>query len=48
LVFVNVGENSIMANDVAMPLNPPVALIEDEELQKALFNVNVFQQSCEK
>ncbi len=44
-VFVNVGENLIMADDVTTPSNPPFALIEEEELKEAPFDVNVFQQS---
>jgi hypothetical protein len=32
-----------MANDVATPSNPPVAPMEQEELEEALFDVNVFQ-----
>jgi hypothetical protein len=45
LVFVDVGEYSIMADDVVMPSNPLVALIEKEELEETLLDVNVFQQS---
>jgi hypothetical protein len=37
-----------MADDVAMPLNPLVAPIEQEEFEKAPFNVNVSQRSHEK
>jgi hypothetical protein len=43
LVFVDAGENLIMANDFAMPSNPPIILVEEEELGEALFNVNVFE-----
>jgi hypothetical protein len=43
LVFINAGENLVMADDVITPLNPPVAPIEKEELEKTPFNVNVFQ-----
>ncbi|CAK9228368.1 unnamed protein product [Sphagnum troendelagicum] len=32
-----------MADDVAMPLNPLIAPVEQEELEKALLNVNVSQ-----
>jgi len=33
-----------MADDVATPLNPLVALVEQEELEEAPFDVNVFQR----
>jgi hypothetical protein len=32
-----------MADDVATPLNPPLSLVEMEELEEAPFDVNVFQ-----
>jgi hypothetical protein len=41
LVFVNASENLVMSNDVAMPSNPPVALVEKEKLEKTSFDVNV-------
>ncbi len=31
-VFVDAGENLTMTNDVATPSNPPVAVVEQEEL----------------
>jgi hypothetical protein len=37
-----------MADDVATPLNPLVALVEHEELEEAPFDVNVSQRMCEK
>jgi hypothetical protein len=37
-----------MADDVAMPLNPPVAPIEEDELEETPLDVNVFQRSCEE
>jgi len=37
-----------MANDVATPLNPLVALVEEEELKEASLDVNVFQRPCEE
>jgi hypothetical protein len=37
-----------MANDVVMPLNPPIVPVEEEELEEALLNVNVSQRSREK
>jgi len=27
-IFIDEGENLVMVNDVAMPSNPPVALVE--------------------
>jgi hypothetical protein len=32
-----------MADDVAMPLNPPISLVEKEELEKTSLDMNVFQ-----
>ncbi len=37
-----------MADDVAMPLNPLVAPVEQEELEEAPLDVDVSQRSCEK
>jgi hypothetical protein len=37
-----------MADDVATPLNPLVALVEHEELEEALFDVNVSQRPREE
>jgi len=34
--FVDAGENLVMADDVAMPSDPPIALVEKEELEEAL------------
>ncbi len=34
LVFVDVGENVVMANDVATPSNPLVALVKKKSLKK--------------
>jgi hypothetical protein len=48
LVFIDVGENLIMADDVTTPSNPPVSLVEKEELQEAPLDVNVSQQSREE
>jgi len=48
LVFVDAGQNLVMVDDVAMPLNPPISLVEKEELEEASFDVNVFQRSCEE
>jgi hypothetical protein len=43
LVFVDAGENLVMADDVTMPSNPPVSLVEKEELEEASLDVNVSQ-----
>ncbi len=43
--FVNAGENLVMADDVVMPLDLPVAPIEKEEFEEAPLDVNVFQRS---
>jgi len=48
LVFVNVGENLVMVDDVATPSNPLVSLIKMEELEEALLDVNVSQRSRDK
>jgi hypothetical protein len=45
LVFIDACENLVMANDVVMPSNPPVTFVEEEELEKILFDLNVSQQS---
>jgi hypothetical protein len=45
LVFVDAGENLVMADDVAMPSNLPATPIEEEEFEEALLDVNVSQQS---
>ncbi len=37
-----------MADDVATPLNPLVAPVEQEELEEAPLNVNVSQRPCEE
>jgi hypothetical protein len=37
-----------MADDVATPSNPPISLVEKEELEETLFDVNVFQRSHEE
>jgi hypothetical protein len=45
LVFVDAGENLVMADDVTTPSNPLVSLVENEELEEAPLDVNVFQRS---
>jgi hypothetical protein len=37
-----------MVDDVATPSKPPIALVEQEELEEALFNMIVSQRPCEK
>ncbi len=37
-----------MADDVVMPLNPLVALVEQEEFKEAPLDVNVSQWPCEE
>jgi hypothetical protein len=48
LIFVDAGENLVMADDVATPLNPLVAPIKEEELEEAPLDVNVSQRSREE
>jgi hypothetical protein len=37
-----------MADDVVMPSNSPIALVEREELEEAPLDVNVSQQPCKE
>jgi len=48
LVFVNAGENLVMADDVVTPLNPPISLVEKEGLEEAPLVMNVSQRSCKE
>ncbi len=48
LVFVDAGENLIIANDVITPSNPPISLVKKEELEEASLDVNVSQRSHEE
>ncbi len=53
LVFCWCRWKLVMANDVATPSNPPVALVDKEELEKTSLDevaleVNVSQRSCEE
>jgi len=48
LVFVNACENLVMADDVVMPSNLLVSLVEKEELEKTPLDVIVFQRSHEE
>jgi hypothetical protein len=45
LVFIDAGENLIMADDVVTPSNPPVAPVKEDELEEAPLDVNVYQWS---
>jgi hypothetical protein len=57
-VFVDASDNLVMANDVATPLNPPVAIIDKEELEETMLyetpldeialELNVSQWLCEE
>jgi hypothetical protein len=47
-IFFYVGEIFVMADDVTTPSNRPVAPVEQEELEKAQLDMNVYQRSCEK
>jgi hypothetical protein len=47
-VFVDAGEILVMADDVATPSNPPVALVEQEELEEVSLDVNVSQRPREE
>jgi len=43
LIFVDVGENSVMADDVAILSNPPIALVEQEEFEETPLDMNISQ-----
>jgi hypothetical protein len=57
-VFVDAGDNLVMANDVAMLSNPPVVAVDKENFEEATLNgtpfdkvvleVNVFQRPHEE
>jgi hypothetical protein len=57
-IFIDAGDNLVMADDVATPSNPPVAAVDKEELEEATldgtpldevaFEVNVSQRSREE
>jgi hypothetical protein len=42
-VFVDAGESLVMVDDVVTPLNPLVALVEQEELKEVSLDMNVSQ-----
>jgi hypothetical protein len=43
-VFVDASDNLVMADDVATPSNPPVATVDNEELEKATFDGTPFDE----
>jgi len=43
LVFVNAGENSIMADDAIMPSNPPFMSVKKKEFEEASLDMNVYK-----
>jgi hypothetical protein len=43
-VFVDAGDNLIMAHDVATPLNPPVAAVDKEKLEEATFDETLLDE----
>jgi hypothetical protein len=45
LVFVDAGEDLIMADYFIMPSNPSIALVEEEKLEEKPLDVNVSQRS---
>ncbi len=47
-IFVDAGENLVKVDDLAMPSNPLVTLVEENELEETLLNVNVSQRLCEE
>jgi hypothetical protein len=48
LVFVDAGENLVMADGVATPLNPSIAPVEQEKLEEVPLEVNVSQRPREE
>ncbi len=48
LVFVDAGENFVMADDVITPSNPLISLVEKEEFEEASLDMNVSQRSHKK
>jgi hypothetical protein len=43
-VFVDVGDNLVMADDVATPSNPPIAAVDKEELEEATLDETPFDE----
>jgi hypothetical protein len=48
LVFIDVGEDLIMVNDVTTSLNPLFVLVKYEKLKKSSLDINVSQWLCEE
>jgi hypothetical protein len=48
LVFVDIGENLVMADDITTPSNPSVTPVKQEELGEVPLEVNVSQQPCKE
>ncbi len=48
MVFVDASEDSIMVNDVAMPLNPLIVPVEEKEFKETLLDVNLSQWSSKE
>jgi len=46
--FLLMQAQLVMADDDATPSNPPIALVQQEELEEALLDLNVFQRSREE
>jgi sporulation-control protein spo0M len=46
--FVDAGEDLVMADDVVMPSNPLVALVENEKLEETSLDVNISQRPHDK
>jgi hypothetical protein len=42
-IFVNAGDNLVMADDVATPSNPPVATVDKEELEETTLDEVAFE-----
>jgi hypothetical protein len=43
-IFVDAGDNLVMADDVATPSNPPVATIDKENLEEATLDETPFDE----
>ncbi len=48
MVFIDVNEDSFMADDVITPLNPLIAPVEEEKFEETLLDVNVSQRLCDE
>jgi hypothetical protein len=43
-VFIDAGDNLVMADDVTTPSNPPVVTVDKEELQEVTFDRTLFDK----